>query len=791
LHEIALTGLSGERILTMNNRAEDERVAKAHLLNVLRILLLPFGLFLSATAFAAPPPARETIDENSVDLFRGTFAADDTIMTIGQDQGMVLKNHWRGSGWTSNMRPLIYKSGTTFTVTIDGNTDRFIQSGSTFTPTEGRGTSLTSSSGSYTYRARDGTVVSFAAYPANSSNYKPYGEALASSLVRPNGQRLDFTYQAAVVCDYYNGDFCAGGFKQIRRLASIKGAYGYLINFSYDSDDPETDGLIPWTTIADMKMVNLGHDYCASTIANCATTQNWPTVSNPNAAQMVYIQTGGDITGVRRPGSTTNDITIAYSAGKVSSVSDRSGTTNYSYSDAGGERTVNVTNAVGATTVYKFNIALERMTSVTDPLGNTTTYAYDSFGRLTNTTYPEGNQLVLTYDARGNVLSRRKIAKPGSGLADLLATANYPASCTNVATCNQPTSTVDEKGNVTDYSYDATHGGLLTITAPAPTAGAARPQIRYGYSTLQAQIKNSSNAIVGSGQNVVLLTSISQCKDGASCTGSANELVETITYGSTGVANNLLPTVYTKRSGDNAIMQTTTMAYDPIGNLLSVNGPLVGNADTSYFRYDSLRRKVGEIGADPDDGGPRPRVAMRTTYNAAHLRSRVERGTVNGIDDTAWAAFAPAETVDVAYDSDSRPTKTSLSSGGTILSVSQTSYDAEGRVDCTAQRMNPATFASLPASACTLATTGANGPDRISKTSYDSANRVIKVESGIGTAELSNEVVASYTANGAVASVTDGEGNRTENVYNGHDRLVKNTVSGIDCGGQCLQPGGL
>jgi hypothetical protein len=48
--------------------------------------------------------------------------------------------------------------------------------------------------------------------------------------------------------------------------------------------------------------------------------------------------------------------------------------------------------------------------------------------------------------------------------------------------------------------------------------------------------------------------------------------------------------------------------------------------------------------------------------------------------------------------------------------------------------MNPATFGSLPASACTLATTGANGPDRVTRNTYDLNSRVIKVTSGYGTA---------------------------------------------------------
>lgn len=56
-----------------------------------------------------------------------------------------------------------------------------------------------------------------------------------------------------------------------------------------------------------------------------------------------------------------------------------------------------------------------------------------------------------------------------------------------------------------------------------------------------------------------------------------------------------------------------------------------------------------------------------------------------------------------------------VSDGTSTYAVSQMSYDARNREDCTAIRMNPATWVSLPASACTLGTAGADRPDRISR----------------------------------------------------------------------------
>lgn len=85
--------------------------------------------------------------------------------------------------------------------------------------------------------------------------------------------------------------------------------------------------------------------------------------------------------------------------------------------------------------------------------------------------------------------------------------------------------------------------------------------------------------------------------------------------------------------------------------------------------------------------------------------------------------------------------------------------------------MNSATWGLLP-SACTLATTGSAGPDRITKTTYDNVNRPILVQSAYGTADQTDEA-SGYTDNGKTATLTDGENNKTTYEYDSLDRLVK------------------
>ncbi len=111
--------------------------------------------------------------------------------------------------------------------------------------------------------------------------------------------------------------------------------------------------------------------------------------------------------------------------------------------------------------------------------------------------------------------------------------------------------------------------------------------------------------------------------------------------------------------------------------------------------------------------------------------------------------------------------------GGSLTAVSQIGYDANLRVICQAQRANTAAFSSLPASACTLGTTGTDGADRIVKTNYDTSGAITSIVSGYGTASPITEITRNYNANGTLAWVEDGKGNRTGYTYDDFDRAYR------------------
>ncbi|WP_152616502.1 RHS repeat domain-containing protein [Sphingomonas sp. ERG5] len=198
-------------------------------------------------------------------------------------------------------------------------------------------------------------------------------------------------------------------------------------------------------------------------------------------------------------------------------------------------------------------------------------------------------------------------------------------------------------------------------------------------------------------------------------------------------------------------------------------------------RYDAARRVTGTIAPDPDGTGPTKYAAVRNTYDAGGRLIKVEKGELAAwqAEDVApknWANFTTFnifQTVDTSYDVMNRKIRETLSSGGTPYSVTQYSYDLAGRLICTAVRMNPAVYASLPADACTLGTAGVNGNDRITKNSYDGFSQLLKVQKAYASPLQQDYATYRYSPNGKRTIVIDANGNQAMMTYDGLDRQAR------------------
>jgi RHS repeat-associated protein len=401
-----------------------------------------------------------------------------------------------------------------------------------------------------------------------------------------------------------------------------------------------------------------------------------------------------------------------------------------------------------------------KITSFTDELSRQSDYDYD-FGTsddrdfLIGADLPEDNGYDYEYDARGNLTKITQIAKPGSGLGNrIVFQAGYDLTCDYPVKCNKPNWVRDANGNQTDYTYDTVHGGVLTVRSPADPGG-VRPEARYTYTPHST----------GSG-TIYRLTQVSSCITESSCTGTANERLTITTY----LSGSFLPATVTEKVGDNSLTATTSFTYDAAGRVTQTTNP---RGQTTYFFYDVVGQKIGVISPDPDGGESLPRLATRITYNADGQVTKLEEGTATGVNAAALAAMTVLQTTDTTYDSVGRRVKEEVQAGGVTHRVTQFSYDAEDRLQCTAVRMNPAAFASLPASACTLGTNGGYGSDRVTRNVYDAAGQLTTVQRAYGTALQQNYASYTYSANGLQTSVTDAGGNKSSFIYDGYDHQTR------------------
>jgi RHS repeat-associated protein len=210
----------------------------------------------------------------------------------------------------------------------------------------------------------------------------------------------------------------------------------------------------------------------------------------------------------------------------------------------------------------------------------------------------------------------------------------------------------------------------------------------------------------------------------------------------------------------------------------------------SAMRYDAANRPTGTIAPDPDGAGPLKYAATRTTYDASGRMTKVETGELaswqsESIAPANWSGFTVLSSVETAYDVLDRKIQTlGKDATGAIVSAQQISYDARGRLDCTATRMNLSAIPALGSNACTLGTAGSFGNDRITQNIYDVAGQLLVIKRAVGTPRAQDYVTYTYTLNGKQATVKDANGNLASMSYDGHDRQARWTFPSKTTAGQ-------
>jgi len=536
-------------------------------------------------------------------------------------------------------------------------------------------TSLSCSGTTCTYVMRDGTVATFLRTPS----YGPIMMGVQGNfgritkLQKPDGEVLTYSYwEKTVVQPIYNQP---GLTFTILTPLQVTSSLGWTVRYQYSSNEA---GAPPPSRIA---IVNATIDYCDPNAGSCSAADQatWPYFENrgyyPNSGENVSLtaagtspwQTyyvsgysssfGGNISATLYPGAGSQNYYYWDNDYKVKTLTRNGATWSYDYTPVSGVNTTTVTNPDGSKRRLTFAAydnghpgtgRRNSVTSIQDELGRTTNYFFYYGSRYLKqimppeTTWngltPTGGYTKYDYDYRWNVITSTTYPKGGG--TPIVTSAAYPPTCTYRVNCNKPTSVTDANGNVTTYTYDNTHGGVLTETGPA--INGVQTQKRYSYSQITPWLKSSTGTMVAQAP-VWRLTGTSVCRSMtlATCVGTADELKTTISYGTDNthpVYNNVLPVSETTMAGDGSISTTIYYTYDNFGHVTSVKGPRTDVDDTRYTTYDMYGRPLLQISADPDGSGPLLRQATRTTYDAEGRVLKVETGTTSttiGSDFTA------------------------------------------------------------------------------------------------------------------------------------------------------------
>ena len=328
--------------------------------------------------------------------------------------------------------------------------------------------------------------------------------------------------------------------------------------------------------------------------------------------------------------------------------------------------------------VYRFN-RHGRTVATVDPLEHETTYEFDGQMRLVRMTMPDGNGREYAYDAHHNPASVMTFSTPASGETPVTEAFVYDLAL------NRVTDYTNARGDTVSHTYDA-KGNLVRMQAAKPVG--QEPVLEYTVTaTGQAETRTGPEGVVtryeydAHGQPV---------------------------------------TTVLDHGGRNL---TTTIAYDPVGNMTVMTDPR-GNA--RHFVYDAARRVVRSTAPLPFE--------FRTEYEYDSARQPVTVRRETGNIGVPWA--------------ETTFTYTPLGARSSVT-------DPAGRTT------------TFEYDACQRLQTVTDNDGHAITYEYDAAGRPWRQMDAL------DHVVEqhTYTPNGRHASILDGNGNATVYEHDGFDGL--------------------
>lgn len=731
---------------------------------------------------SASPPKHQALASGNVDPKTGEFVFQNTDLSVGSgefpsklelvrtyssNRGMEFNLEGRavctnctyqGDSPPFNFHPSLWGA---VDVVLFGTTYSFAQNTSgTFDNLKQDGATLTRDSADLRFelRARDGTKAYFdfaddftCGYVSQAGGRHPRYSKPICQRVRyvemPNGEALTFKYTERKGPDY--NEF------PLAYVSEIVNSRGYGFRFTYNAYTDVTGVTAFRSACVTSATVNcttgtLGSVSYTHVDLGTAIPRRYVfrmksfTDAEGKRTEYEYDLNSHNLTSVKYPENPTIPaFTNTYTSGRVTAQADAEGNaTTYAY---GTSETV-ITDPLSHTTRYGFTGTNPLPAYVEDANGNRTKFTYDNYFRVTRTEMPEGDAVENVYDDRGNITTTRRKPKAGSGLADLVSTAAFPAcDADNYRICNKPSYTVDHRGARTDYAY-ATGTGGLTVTLAPPDAQGMRSATRITYAPFFAAAGTAAPSITSrpgiadiSQQPIVLPARIDRCLSSQSGVTTSfvcpeADVVRTAyTYDpSTSAARTSfeLRSVTLDPAGLNL---TTTYAYDQVGNVISEDGPRA-SGDITTFAYD--KRRFPTLTTAPTAGGTTPKT--RYTYDGNSRLTKVENSL-----GSAWASETNV------YDTRGLVIQRTGPDG----SPTTQSYDLAGRPFETAQTVD--------------------GVVRRTRNVLDPGGRVTAVRVAANTPLEQAPATVTYSNNGQVLTQTDAAGHVSTFCYDGFDRLIE------------------
>ena len=320
-------------------------------------LLASSALWVPSIALAETPAPKfiDSIDAHGVDLATGLPFLTVDEGGIGSGPGAVRMQRIYASGagfvdnWTGGLYQIVSGGVTTAYIRIGGISQTFTASGSTWISDNGDGSTLTSDiNGYFDFTDRNGTKYHFDKDRSNNDFYTnscPGGNdeicQVPLSIARPDGLKFTYTWTTQRICQ----DPPECGINIIyKRLTKIASSAGFSVSLTYASATPGDPGYFQRTSASFTNSANppaplptINYAYPNSTTTN---------VTDPGGRTWVFTtDASGRLTGIKRPGSASNNISYGYGADGTVNSATRDGVTNgYTRSVVGNNATETLTN---------------------------------------------------------------------------------------------------------------------------------------------------------------------------------------------------------------------------------------------------------------------------------------------------------------------------------------------------------------------------------------------------------------------------------------------------------------